>query len=41
MSASFIAQEQRQFEQEVTAVKQWWAKDRFKYTTRPYSAEDG
>ncbi|KAI9647809.1 isocitrate lyase 1 [Ciborinia camelliae] len=32
-------QEERIFLEEVAAVKQWWADDRWKYTKRPFTAE--
>ncbi|KAJ3182789.1 isocitrate lyase 1 [Gaertneriomyces sp. JEL0708] len=38
--ADFVAQEQRQFNQEVEEVKNWWKSDRFRLTRRPYAAED-
>ncbi|CAK3742939.1 Isocitrate lyase [Lecanosticta acicola] len=31
--------EQQQFEQEVKDLKQWWSDSRWRYTRRPYSAE--
>ncbi|KAJ1911093.1 isocitrate lyase 1 [Tieghemiomyces parasiticus] len=36
---NFLAQEQRAFETEVAAVKQWWQAERFRNVLRPYSAE--
>lgn len=33
-------EEQRAFESEVAQVKRWWSSDRFRYTKRPYTAED-
>lgn len=31
--------EQKQFEQEVKELKQWWTDSRWRYTRRPYTAE--
>ena len=31
--------EQKRFDEEVAAVKQWWTTERFAYTERPYTAE--
>lgn len=31
--------EQQQFEQEVKDLKQWWTDSRWRYTRRPYTAE--
>ncbi|KAI8929815.1 isocitrate lyase [Entophlyctis helioformis] len=39
-TAQFVADEQRVFEQEVSALKAWWASPRFRKVTRPYTAED-
>lgn len=39
-TAAFLAEEQRQFEQEVAQVKKWWGSDRFRLVKRPYTAED-
>ena len=36
-----LQEEERIFQQEVTAVKQWFKKDRFSLVTRPYTAEEG
>jgi len=41
LSNDLLQQEQAYFEQEVSNVKQWWKKDRFRLVTRPYTAEDG
>ena len=41
LSSAQLQEEQKLFDQEVQKVKQWWKSDRFKLTTRPYSAEDG
>lgn len=38
MSASLDAEEQR-FQDEVKAVKQWWSDSRWRYTKRPFTAE--
>ena len=40
MAASFIAAEQQKFEQEIAAVNKWFATERFRYVTRPYTAQD-
>lgn len=32
-------QEERIFLEEVAAVKQWWADERWRYTKRPFTAE--
>ncbi|KAI9595607.1 isocitrate lyase [Syncephalis fuscata] len=34
-----IAAEERQFQQEVEAIKRWWKSERFQYVKRPYTAE--
>lgn len=34
-----VDQEILEFQQEVEAVKKWWASDRFKHVKRPYTAE--
>ena len=31
--------EEQQFQQEVDAVKQWWSDPRWRYTKRPFTAE--
>lgn len=31
--------EQRRYEEEVNEVKQWWTDSRWRYTRRPYTAE--
>ena len=36
-----LTEEQHAFDQEVLQVEQWWASDRFRLVTRPYSAADG
>ena len=41
LSSQQLQEEQKQFDQEVQKVKQWFKSDRFKLTTRPYTAEDG
>ena len=33
-------EEDRQYEEDVAAVKSWWADSRWRYTKRPYTAED-
>ncbi|ORZ31584.1 isocitrate lyase [Catenaria anguillulae PL171] len=40
VSQQFLDEEERQFQAEVAAVKQWWKSERFSRTTRPYTAED-
>ncbi|KAJ8324900.1 isocitrate lyase 1 [Batrachochytrium dendrobatidis] len=35
-----LTEEQHAFDQEVLQVEQWWASDRFRLVTRPYSAAD-
>ncbi|KAI9178684.1 isocitrate lyase 1 [Blastocladiella emersonii ATCC 22665] len=40
INQQFLDEEERRFQAEVAAVKQWWQSDRFARTTRPYSAED-
>lgn len=34
-----IEQEERIFLEEVAAVKQWWTDERWRYTKRPFTAE--
>ena len=36
-----LQEEERIFQQEVAAVKNWFKSDRFSLVTRPYTAEDG
>lgn len=36
---SFIDAEEQQFQQDVEAVKQWWTDSRWRYTKRPFTAE--
>jgi hypothetical protein len=38
MSSSLDAEEQ-QFQDEVAAIKQWWTSPRWRYTKRPFTAE--
>lgn len=39
MDKQSLDAEQQAFENEVEAVKQWWKDDRWRYTKRPYTAE--
>jgi isocitrate lyase len=32
--------EEKQFQQEVEEVKKWWSEPRWRYTRRPFKAED-
>lgn len=34
-----VEQEEQQYLQEVEAVKQWWTDSRWRYTKRPFTAE--
>jgi isocitrate lyase len=36
-----LQEEERIFQQEVQAVRNWWKKDRFALVTRPYTPEEG
>ena len=36
-----LQEEERIFQQEVQAVRNWFKKDRFALVTRPYTAEEG
>jgi len=36
----FSDQEEKKYQQEVKDVKQWWTDGRWRYTRRPYSAEE-
>lgn len=38
-TAAFVDAEEARFQEEVAKVKEWWATDRFRLITRPYSAE--
>ncbi|KAJ3035303.1 isocitrate lyase 1 [Rhizophlyctis rosea] len=38
--SALVAEEQRQFQADVDAVKKWWKSDRFRLVHRPYAAED-
>lgn len=40
MNDQSLRAEQQQYEQEVQAVKQWWTDSRWRYTKRPYTAEE-
>lgn len=35
----FLDQEEQNFKDEVQAVKQWWTDSRWRYTKRPFTAE--
>lgn len=37
--ASFLDAEEQRYQDDVEAVKQWWADLRWRYTKRPFSAE--
>ncbi|KAH0542066.1 isocitrate lyase 1 [Glutinoglossum americanum] len=37
--ASFLEQEEQAYQAEVAAVKQWWTDSRWRYTKRPFTAE--
>ena len=39
MSASYIDAEEQRFQAEVAEVKQWWNDSRWRYTKRPFTAE--
>ena len=36
----YLDQEDQQYLQEVDAVKKWWTDSRWRYTKRPYTAEE-
>ena len=36
----FVNEEEALFERQVAEVQQWWQSDRFRLTTRPYSARE-
>jgi len=38
-STQSLQAEQKQFEDEVKAVQQWWTDSRWRYTKRPFTAE--
>jgi isocitrate lyase len=38
-TAAYVNEEEARFQEEVAKVKAWWATDRFRLITRPYSAE--
>ncbi|KAG0265380.1 isocitrate lyase 1 [Actinomortierella ambigua] len=38
-TAEYVNAEERKFQEEVAKVKQWWASERFRLITRPYTAE--
>src|SRR5580704_9265362 len=37
--ASFLQQEEQAYQAEVAQVKQWWTGSRWRYTKRPFTAE--
>lgn len=37
---AFLDQEDQKYEEEVRSLKQWWKDSRWRYTKRPFSAED-
>ena len=37
--ASFLDAEEQRYQDDVEAVKQWWTDSRWRYTKRPFSAE--
>jgi isocitrate lyase len=39
MSAAYLDSEEQQFQAEVAEVKQWWSDSRWRYTKRPFTAE--
>lgn len=39
MSAHDLDIEEQKFQEEVNAVKQWWQDSRWRYTKRPFTAE--
>jgi isocitrate lyase len=39
MGSSQIDEEERQYLQDVEAVKKWWTDSRWRYTKRPFTAE--
>jgi len=39
MSSSGLDAEEQQFQDEVAAIKQWWSEPRWRYTKRPFTAE--
>ena len=39
-SNSFLDEEDRQYQADVDTVKQWWTDSRWRYTKRPFTAED-
>ena len=36
---AFEDQEDRSYQEDVRAVKEWWSRSRWKYTIRPFTAE--
>ncbi|KAK3825424.1 MAG: isocitrate lyase [Benniella sp.] len=38
-TAAYVSEEEARFQEEVAKVKAWWATDRFRLITRPYTAE--
>ncbi|KAG9738178.1 isocitrate lyase and phosphorylmutase, partial [Aureobasidium melanogenum] len=39
MSSSSLDAEEQQYQDEVAAIKQWWTSPRWRYTKRPFTAE--
>jgi isocitrate lyase len=39
MSSSGLDAEEQQFQDEVAAIKQWWSEPRWRFTKRPFTAE--
>ena len=37
--ASYLDAEEQRYQDDVEAVKQWWTDSRWRYTRRPFSAE--
>ena len=39
VTMGYIDEEERKYQQDVEAVKQWWTDSRWRYTKRPFTAE--
>ena len=39
MAAAYVDKEEQQFQAEVAEVKKWWSDSRWRYTKRPFTAE--
>jgi isocitrate lyase len=39
MSSAYLDAEEQQFQAEVAQVKKWWTDSRWRYTKRPFTAE--